>query len=245
MQKTIQYIQIEVQGQPIRVEIHREMRRSVRATIASKCVILRIPLLFTPQQQETGINRMLDWARVELEKSEKLQKRLIGRTYTDGQTLQVGERKYTIRLQESDKKSHTATIRNGEIVIKKTQDTEIGTQKAIRHLLSRCIAKDYLPHITRRVQELNYQYFKRNITSVQLKYNHSNWGSCSSKSNINLSTRLLFAPDDVVDYVIIHELAHLLEMNHSDRFWKIVYDVMPDYEDKEKWLKKHGAECDF
>jgi predicted metal-dependent hydrolase len=65
-------------------------------------------------------------------------------------------------------------------------------------------------------------YFQKPIKSVNLKYNLSNWGSCSTKGNINLSTRLLFAPDDVIDYVIIHELAHLLEMNHSPHFWAIV-----------------------
>ena len=78
-----------------------------------------------------------------------------------------------------------------------------------------------------------------------MKYNHSNWGSCSSKGNINLSTRLLFAPDDVIDYVIIHELAHRIEMNHSPRFWKLVSDAMPDYKEKEKWLKVHGGKLGF
>ncbi|MDV7393186.1 M48 family metallopeptidase, partial [Arthrospira platensis SPKY1] len=77
------------------------------------------------------------------------------------------------------------------------------------------------------------------------KYNSSNWGSCSSGRNINLSTRLLFAPPAVQDYVIIHELAHLVELNHSDRFWKLVSEIMPDYEEKEKWLKEYGHLCEF
>ncbi|MCB0682671.1 MAG: M48 family metallopeptidase, partial [Saprospiraceae bacterium] len=65
------------------------------------------------------------------------------------------------------------------------------------------------------------------------------------KRNINLSTRLLFAPPKVIDYVIIHELAHLVEMNHSRRFWDLVAAAMPDYEEQEKWLKKFGHRCDF
>jgi hypothetical protein len=56
---------------------------------------------------------------------------------------------------------------------------------------------------------------------------------------------LLFAPQPVIDYVIIHELAHLLEFNHSDRFWEIVGKVMPDYEKKERWLKDNFHACDF
>ena len=62
---------------------------------------------------------------------------------------------------------------------------------------------------------------------------------------MNLSTRLLFAPKDVIDYVIIHELAHLYEMNHSKKFWNIVSQVMPNYKEKEKWLSKNGRLCDF
>jgi len=117
--------------------------------------------------------------------------------------------------------------------------------KSIRHLLSRVIANDFLPEIEQRVYELNQKYFQKNIKRVYLKYNKSNWGSCSSKGNINLSTRLLFAPSQVIDYVIIHELSHLIEMNHSPRFWKIVRDIMPNYEEQEKWLKVNGAKCDF
>jgi predicted metal-dependent hydrolase len=95
------------------------------------------------------------------------------------------------------------------------------------------------------VNELNFQFFKKPIKSVNFKYNHSNWGSCSQSGNLNFSSRLLFAPDDVQDYVIIHELAHLVELNHSDRFWKLVSDAMPNYAEKEKWLKVNSNACRF
>jgi predicted metal-dependent hydrolase len=78
-----------------------------------------------------------------------------------------------------------------------------------------------------------------------LKNNQSNWGSCSSKRNINLSSRLLFAPEKVLDYVIVHELSHLKEMNHSKKFWDIVASVMPDYKKMETWLSKNGDKLKF
>jgi predicted metal-dependent hydrolase len=77
------------------------------------------------------------------------------------------------------------------------------------------------------------------------KNNVSNWGSCSTKGNVNISTRLLFAPEMVIDYVFIHELAHLVHHDHSDRFWKLVEEKMPDYMQAEKWLKKHSEDCYF
>ena len=78
-----------------------------------------------------------------------------------------------------------------------------------------------------------------------LKYNTSSWGTCSSSKNINLSTRLLFAPDGVIEYVCIHELAHMLEMNHSERFWNLVERAMPDYKEKIDWLKQNEDQCWF
>ena len=80
---------------------------------------------------------------------------------------------------------------------------------------------------------------------LRLKYNSSNWGSCSSKGNINLSTRVLLCPLFVIDYVIVHELAHLIHQNHGEQFWNEVARVMPDYKVGEDWLKREGTFLDF
>ncbi len=72
----------------------------------------------------------------------------------------------------------------------------------------------------------------------QLKINSANtrWGSCNSKGEINYTYRLILAPKNLVDYVVVHELAHLKEMNHSKKFWSIVSHVMPDYKQRQKLL---------
>jgi len=73
---------------------------------------------------------------------------------------------------------------------------------------------------------------------VKISGAKTRWGSCSSKGNLNFSWRLMLADDDVIDYVVVHELAHLREMNHSPRFWAIVAQAMPDYKLRQKRLKK-------
>ena len=90
------------------------------------------------------------------------------------------------------------------------------------------------------VMTLNKKY-----NTVILKYLNSRWGSCSVKGNINISLRLLLAPMEVVEYVILHELCHLQEMNHSARFWHLVASYMPNYKNQERWLKENGHLCDF
>ncbi|HIJ59800.1 MAG TPA: M48 family metallopeptidase [Nitrospirae bacterium] len=78
------------------------------------------------------------------------------------------------------------------------------------------------------------------FNTVKISNASKRWGSCSSKGNLNFSWRLIMAPLTVIDYVVIHELAHIEVKNHSKRFWNIVKIMMPDYEKHRAWLKLSG-----
>ena len=82
----------------------------------------------------------------------------------------------------------------------------------------------------------------RHINRIGVRDTRSRWGSCSSAGNLSFSWRLVFAPTEVFDYVIAHEVAHLRHMNHSDRFWNLVSIICPDYEIAKEWLRRHGRE---
>jgi predicted metal-dependent hydrolase len=71
------------------------------------------------------------------------------------------------------------------------------------------------------------------------------WGSCSQKGNINFNWKLMMAPEPVIDYVIIHELTHLKEMNHSKNFWKLVAEYCPQWRKQKRWLKEHESKLAF
>lgn len=81
----------------------------------------------------------------------------------------------------------------------------------------------------------------RRVARVAVRETRSRWGSCSDSGNLNFSWRLIFAPPKVMDYVIAHEVAHLVEMNHSKRFWRVVGTIAGDVEGCRKWLVKNGA----
>ena len=76
---------------------------------------------------------------------------------------------------------------------------------------------------------------------ISIREQKTRWGSCSSKGNLNFNWRLIFAPPEVLDYVVVHELAHRKEMNHSKAFYAIVESIMPDYRKWKKWLKENGG----
>lgn len=102
-------------------------------------------------------------------------------------------------------------------------------------------AKEYIPIRVLAIAGENwFQFNNIKITSAK-----SRWGSCTSKKNLNFSFYLIWAPKEVIDYVIIHELSHLREMNHSKKFWNIVEWIMPDYKSHVKWLKINGNKLIF
>lgn len=78
--------------------------------------------------------------------------------------------------------------------------------------------------------------------SVRVKNQKSLWGSCSGKKNLNFNWRLALMPPEILDYVVIHELAHVAEMNHSGRFWTRVSLWCPDYRERREWLRKFSSE---
>lgn len=238
---------IEVAGKRIPLRIVYERRPSIRAAIGKKEVILRLPSNpFMNISVAQEVDKVKSWLLQVDQKRDGALDRLAIKEYLNGQVIKVGERQYSLSIQVENRQTHAGRLSNGIIELKiAQQDQGMNLQQSIKTLLSRVVANDYLPAITERVHQINTRFFQKPIKAVKLKYTHSRWGSCSSTGNINLSTRLLFAPPAVVDYVIVHELAHLIEMNHSPRFWKIVENVMPNYKEMEQWLKENSYLCDF
>ncbi len=123
-----------------------------------------------------------------------------------------------------------------------------------KHLAKRP-AQDVAKYTPREIEQLREQ--TRKLITDRVKYyapvigvtynkiairtQHTRWGSCSSKGNLNFNCLLALVPSEVLDYVVVHELCHRKELNHSARFWSEVEKVLPNYNVHRKWLKEHGA----
>jgi predicted metal-dependent hydrolase len=237
---------IQAAGQELPVTIVLERRADTRYGITGKRISLRMPLGVPPEFIHQQLGKLQTWADEQFRQRPVLLEPFVGKQYQTGDILQVGKRQYFLELNYEKRATHTARLVGNTIVLQLSNGaSQVNTAKSIKTLLSRVVAGDFYPEISGRVLDWNDRTFRQYIKSINLKYNHSNWGSCSSNNNVNLSTRLLFAPQEVQDYVMLHELAHLVELNHSDRFWALVSRYMPDYEEKERWLKKNRSFCDF
>lgn len=107
-----------------------------------------------------------------------------------------------------------------------------GREDFLRHRVDALIlAEDRLAHFN---QIYNFKFNKINIRNQKTR-----WGSCSRKGNLNLSYKIVHLPERLADYIIVHELCHLGEFNHSDRFWKLVERAIPDYTERRRELKKN------
>jgi predicted metal-dependent hydrolase len=102
------------------------------------------------------------------------------------------------------------------------------------------IARRVLPDLEARIRKINDTHFRADLRRVSLRDNSSRWGSYSPKGAVHLNFRLLFAPPEILEYVIVHELAHSRYRGHGPRFWGTVERVVPDYKEKRKWLREKG-----
>jgi predicted metal-dependent hydrolase len=107
-------------------------------------------------------------------------------------------------------------------------------EKVISH-----IKDTLLPVIEAKIDFYNY-YYHFNITDISIRNQRTRWGSCSSTGSLNFNVHLAVLPERLMDYVIVHELCHLKEMNHSARFWTLVAQCIPDYMACKKALKSYS-----
>ena len=229
-----------------KVKVKIENRENTRATLRNRSINISIPNFIPREEIFKEIIKMKSWAKESILKNPEKFKPEPIKSYLDNQEIQIRDDKYILNIEYQNEASSSARIKEKTIFLKISSNlSELQRSKHISTLISRCLVQRKLPEVKKRIEKLNSLHFQQDIKKIFLKYNQSNWGSCSEKGNINISTRALFTPSDVFDYLCIHELSHLIEQNHSEQFWSLVQKAMPDYKEKQKWLKQNGGNCKF
>ena len=145
-----------------------------------------------------------------------------------------------LREKEGWIQKHIEKIREQEEKKKETQGESVESEYLTNEEIKK-LADKALQHIPKRVS-----YYAKQIGvtygKITIRNQKTRWGSCSSKGNLNFNCLLMLTPPEVIDYVVVHELCHRKEMNHSVAFWAEVEKVIPDYKEQVKWLKENGGQ---
>ena len=232
----MQELSVEVNGVRFRVAVHVERRRTTRASIGRAGVTIRLPSGLGPAERARLLERLMGWAKGRLA-------RLPVRRYEDGQRLVAAGRRYVLRIAPQSGSRSSARIRGEEILLRMAgglSEPELSAAIGVR--LSRTLAREHREWLDARVAELNRRHFRVPVARVALRNSASTWGSCSPAGSLSFATRLLLAPQEIVDYVCIHELAHRLVPNHSASFWNLVQRALPEWKERRRWLRRHGPE---
>ncbi len=236
----IQKTQIQIDNLFHNVIVHIERRNSIRASITKTGINIRIPKHLSYIQRNLEIKKLTTWAIKKIKSTP--QRTSNKKVYAQGDIIKTHSKIYKLQIETRDSIKNFAKITDSHIIIKiANHHNDESKQKYISKQLRKLLAKEHLAELKYHVQRLNEIHLNKKFKKVSYKYTVGRWGACNSTTKeINLSTRLLLAPLPILEYVIIHELAHLIEPNHSKRFWNIVKSIDPNYKEKKKWINANG-----
>jgi len=218
---------------PIEIsQIIRSKRKTLALIIKNDgALIVRAPMRTSDQR----IKGFVEEHRVWIEKKQTEIKSIVllsPKQYIPGEMFLFLGESYPLEIVENQEK---ALVLNGSFKL---------AEKAVNHaetVFERWYREQAKKTLKERLDlfasQYGFQYQGIRITSAKTR-----WGSCSSKGSLNFSWRLMMAPLEQVDYVVVHELVHTIHHNHSKRFWKRVETVMPNFKERKKWLLRNGPQ---
>jgi len=155
--------------------------------------------------------------------------------YISGESFSYLGRNYRLKVNKGRQKP--VVLSNGRFVVTAPNGTD--DSEMIRAALTTW----YENHAETKFKEKSKRYAKVigvDYSSVEIKNYKSRWGSCSTEGHIKFNWKIIMAPNRIVDYVVVHELCHLMHHDHSPKFWKSVERMIPDYASCKEWLKDNG-----
>ncbi len=215
-------------GAPVAIRVSPRARRlSLRVDAAARGVELVLPRRFSAETAIGFVSRHRGWIAARVAAMPPPLR------LADGTVVPVFGVPHRIR-RISEPMAAPVTIADGEI---RVRGEPAHLPRRVTDHLKALARRDFAGRARALAARLG-----KSVTRVGVRDPKSRWGSCSSKGALSFSWRLVFAPEAVIQYVVAHEVAHLVEMNHGPRFWKVVASLVPDAAGPRAWLRRHRAE---
>ena len=213
--------------------------RNATARLKDGAIVISLPSRWPASERERIGASLLKRAIRAIEKGKwkpDLQGRRGKAKFFHGQRISALGRQYDIVVARGSR--FGARTGDGRIEVRAAEHPEADAR--ISELVRREIVRQLMPELLGKVESLNRTHFSASIPRVTVRDNLTRWGSCGPDGAISLNFKLLFMPESVLDYVIIHELAHTKYRSHGPRFWALVERAVPDYRERRKWLRENG-----
>ena len=220
----------------------------IRAKRNARAVYVRLKLnaageleaTLPPRAQLRAVSHLLNDARDEIRGLLKKHATKSTLRFEDGQAIGHSHQLKIVVDDQSSKPSRSIKHQLLQVALPRgAEPSSTTSQEYIRASVKKALEKEARAYLPRRLQYLADNY-GMTFQSIRFGNQKGRWGSCSSHGTISLNVALMNLPFELIDYVLIHELCHTKQMNHSAAFWQLVEDCMPDYRERRKELKdKH------
>ncbi len=195
-------------------------------------VIVLAPPSATTDEIIVAVNKRARWVHNKLKAFKVQHEQILPRQYVSGESHHYLGQRYLLKILEDTDLKQSVKLLRGRIEVNAPHDKSI-----IQSLLSHWYDTKANEVFNRRLDALlSMAYWVNNRPDIGLKSMRSQWGSCSSGGKITLNTHLVKAPTECIDYVILHELCHIAERNHSDKFYRLLHQVNPGWEKTKRYL---------
>lgn len=219
---------LQLPGQALTYQLKRSARRSIGLKISRDGLTVTLPLRLSIVEAERAVRQKLDWILDKL--AAQAERPAPPAALACGsQLLWLGE---PITLRTGSTRSRRQGV---ELHLACADHPEQITAKLV-HFYQRSARAHFSERVRHWGETMGLTPRRLALSSAR-----GRWGSCSSSGGLRLNWRLMQSPPDVIDYVVIHELAHLAELNHSPRFWAIVETHCPDWKTRRDWLKRNSV----
>jgi predicted metal-dependent hydrolase len=229
-----------MEGFGFQVEVLRTGRKkSASVQLDGNLVKVSVPQTLSDKRVRDLITQRTPWIKSKLRELSERPK-FKPKEYVSGETFPYLGKNYRLKVLQGD--DCLVRLKNGRFIATISNSDE--PQSLVQELLSEW----YRNHAEMRLREKTERLAKIVDVaprSVAIKTYKSRWGSCSARGDITYNWKIILAPHRIVDYVVIHELCHLIEHNHSNRYWKHVERYVPNWRDCKDWLHKNAVSVDF
>lgn len=234
---------ITVDGNKIQYTLVRSARKTIGITVTKDGrVKVSAPFNIAEKQVKSVIEQKGAWIGRKLEEMKRAYHDITNqRQFVDGEHLLYLGNEYSLKIRKDSKVANPGALIEGGNIIVVTPEGKLDNEEVAN--TKQILKAWYINQFAEIVRERIGKYASLlgvSPAKITIREQKTRWGSCSGKGSINLNWRLIMAPIGILDYVLIHELCHMKEMNHSKSFWNHVKSILPDYSERRKWLKTNG-----